>query len=51
MPGFELGSSHYDHYVVNIRLPIDDKKNQEFGQLESLNIVVSYFILRCSNKL
>ena len=41
MPAFELGSVHYDHYVVNIRLPSHKGFNKDFGRLVSLNIVVS----------
>ncbi|CAB3998448.1 wntless homolog [Paramuricea clavata] len=38
MHAFELGSVHYDNYVVNIRLPYGKGYNTDFGQLKSLNI-------------
>lgn len=41
MPAFELGSVHYDNYLVNIRLPYGRGYNEDFGQVQSLNIVVS----------
>jgi hypothetical protein len=43
MHGFELGSVHYDHYVVNIRLP--SRNSDYFGRLTTLTVVVSCLIL------
>ncbi|XP_046847052.1 protein wntless homolog isoform X2 [Xenia sp. Carnegie-2017] len=39
MHGFELGSVHYDHYLVNIRLPFGKGYNEDFGQLKSMTVV------------
>ena len=41
MPAFELGSVCYDHYVINIRLPINNGYNSDFGDFQRLSIVVS----------
>ena len=41
MPAFELGSVYYDHYVINIRLPINNGYKSDFGDFRRLNIVVS----------
>ena len=38
---FELGSCHYDFYLMNIRLPIDGVKNQNIGKITDLELVVS----------
>jgi hypothetical protein len=49
MHAFELGSVHYDNYVVNIRLPYGKGYNTDFGQLKSLNIAVSttHLLITC----
>ncbi|XP_028394736.1 protein wntless homolog A-like [Dendronephthya gigantea] len=39
MPAFELGSVHYDNYLINIRLPYGKGYNEDFGQIYSVNIV------------
>ena len=45
-PMFELGSVHYDRYVLNVRLPAFDegsdveKINTNIGKLEDLHLVV-----------
>lgn len=38
VPLFELGSLHHDYYLLNIRLPVDEKKqiNSNLGHLEDL---------------
>ena len=41
---FELGSCHYDYYLMNIRLPIDGGKNLNIGKITDLELVVSNFI-------
>ena len=38
---FELGSCHYDFYLVNIRLPVDGVKNQNIGKITDLELWVS----------
>lgn len=43
MHGFELGSVHYDHYLVNIRLPFGKGYNEDFGQLKSMTVVVRFY--------
>ena len=58
-PMFELGSVHYDRYVLNVRLPAFDegsdveKINTNIGKLEDLHLVVgsnAFAILcRCCN--
>ena len=45
-PMFELGSVHYDRYLLNVRLPAFDegsdveKINTNIGKLEDLHLVV-----------
>ena len=40
---FELGSVHYDHYLLNVRLPSfnDEPINAEIGKIVDLNMAVS----------
>lgn len=40
---FELGSCHYDFYLVNVRLPIDEQKdkNMRLSKINDLHMVVS----------
>ena len=52
-PMFELGSVHYDRYVLNVRLPAFDegsdveKINTNIGKLEDLHLVVGSDATRC----
>ena len=41
MPFFEIGSVHYEEYLVNIRLPAV-KTNEKIGQVADIHFVVSY---------
>lgn len=42
MPLFELGSSHHDYYLLNIRVPVDEKKgiNTQVGFLKGFKSVI-----------
>lgn len=40
MPFFEIGSVHYEEYLVNIRLPAV-KTNEKIGQVSEIHFVVS----------
>uniref|UniRef100_T1D151 Evi/Wls n=1 Tax=Dendrocoelum lacteum TaxID=27895 RepID=T1D151_9PLAT len=41
LPLFSLGSCHYEEYIVNIRLPVDEKKklNTGLGKLQDLWVI------------
>ncbi|VEL20469.1 unnamed protein product [Protopolystoma xenopodis] len=41
LPLFTLGSCHYDHYLVNLRIPVDTKKgtNTDIGMLQDVWMV------------
>lgn len=41
LPLFEIGSCHYDYYLVNIRIPVDDETNQnaDLPQITDLHMV------------
>ncbi len=43
LPFFELGSCHYDYYLVNIRLPVHEGKgmNVDIGLIKDMWLVVS----------
>ena len=43
MPLFELGSCHYDYYLINIRLPVHELKgmNMNIGAIKDMWLVVS----------
>lgn len=41
MPFFEIGSVHYEEYLVNIRLPAV-KTNEKIGPVADIHFVVSY---------
>lgn len=41
MPFFEIGSVHYEEYLVNIRLPAV-KTNEKVGPVADIHFVVSY---------
>ena len=40
---FELGSVHYDYYLVNIRIPIHEstETNLNLGSIRDVNLIVS----------
>ncbi|CAL1534428.1 unnamed protein product [Lymnaea stagnalis] len=43
LPFFELGSVHYDYYLINIRLPVNKKdKTNQFGQLADLSVIAIF---------
>ena len=46
LPLFELGSCHYDFYLVNIRIPVDDQSgmNVNLPKITDLHMVVSIII-------
>lgn len=43
MPLFELGSLHHDFYLINIKIPVDERKgiNIGLGHLKDIWLVVS----------
>jgi hypothetical protein len=43
LPFFELGSVHYDYYLINVRIPVINKiaANQDIGQIEEMVFIVS----------
>ncbi|BFZ00080.1 hypothetical protein BsWGS_03119 [Bradybaena similaris] len=43
LPLFELGSVHYDYYLVNIRLPVHVKSEvNHIGEMEELRVIVIF---------
>ncbi|CAG5116760.1 unnamed protein product [Candidula unifasciata] len=43
LPLFELGSVHYDYYLINIRLPVHVKSEvNHIGEMEDLGIIVIF---------
>ena len=41
IPFFEIGSVHYDEYLVNIKLPYARHSNERIGLVTEINFVVS----------
>ena len=41
IPFFEIGSVHYDEYLVNIKLPYARHSNERIGLVSEINFVVS----------
>ena len=43
LPLYEVGSCHYDNYVLNIRVPAfdEDRVNEDIGKLIDMTLVVS----------
>ena len=52
IPLFELGSLHHDFYLLNIRLPVDHKKNinSRLGHIADIWLFVSMIFYKLSFK-
>lgn len=44
---FELGSVHYDYYLINVKVPVEPYSdvNMKIGKLTDMNMVVCLYVI------